>query len=179
MGLLHGKIMEKVFRKGFYHEEKRTKIVKKIRERAHKRMTVVFNDENCIQNISAFTGNHNGELPHYVTLNDFLERLSPSELHKVRKDIIYHLIRMKTFDDARFHKKWMIIVDDTWLQTYKEQKDEFCMCQEYKREDGSKRYVWYRMALETKIVLGEEMIISFDTEFIENNAEDADNICDL
>lgn len=131
------------------------------------RMTAVFNDENCIQNISAFTGNQNGELPHYVTLNDFLERLSPSELQKVRKDIIYHLIRMKTFDDARFHKKWKIIVDGTWLQTYKEQKDEFCMCREYKREDGSKRYVWYRMALEAKIVLGEDMIISFDTEFIE------------
>ena len=138
------------------------------------RMTAVFNDENCIQNISAFTGNHNEELPHYVTLNEFLERLDTSELQKVRKDIIYHLIRMKTFDDARFHKKWMIIVDGTWLQTYKEQKDEFCMCREYKREDGSKRYIWYRMALEAKIVLGEDMIVSFDTEFIENNAEDAE-----
>ena len=69
------------------------------------RMTAVFNDENCIENISAFTGNHNEELPHYVTLNEFLERLDISELQKVRKDIIYHLSRMKTFDDARFHKK--------------------------------------------------------------------------
>lgn len=60
------------------------------------------------------------------------------------------------------------------LQTYKEQKDEFCICREYKQEDGSKRYIWCRMALEAKIVLGEDMIISFDTEFIENNAEDAE-----
>ena len=121
-------------------------------------MTAAFNEENCIQNISAFTGNLNKELPHYVTLNDFLKKLSPSELQKVRKDIIYHLIRMKTFDDAKFHKKWLIIVDGTWLQTYKEQKDKFCMCREYKQEDGSKRCVWYRMALEAKIVLGEDKI---------------------
>lgn len=33
-------------------------------------------------------GNENEELPHYVTLNDFLERLEPSELQKVRKEFI-------------------------------------------------------------------------------------------
>ena len=136
-------------------------------------MTTAFNNENCIQNISDFVGNPNEELPHYVTLNDFLKRLDTSELQKVRKDIVYHLMRMKSFDDARFQKKWLVIVDATWLQTYREQKDEFCMCREYKQEDGTKRYLWYRMALEAKIVLSDDLIISFDTEFIENNAEDA------
>ncbi len=136
-------------------------------------MTAAFNDENCIQNISAFVYNENEELPHYVTLNDFLERLPTGELQKVRKDILYRLIRMKTFDAARFRGKWKVIVDATWLQTYKEKQDEYCMCREYKREDGTKKYLWYRMALEAKIVLGEDLIVSFDTEFIENNAEDA------
>ncbi len=64
-------------------------------------MTAVFNDENCIQNISAFVDNKNEELPHYVTLNDYLKWLNPSELQKVRKDIVYQLIRMKTFDRSR------------------------------------------------------------------------------
>jgi len=138
-------------------------------------MTAAFNHENCIQNISVFVDNQNEELPHYVTLNDFLKKLDPDELQKVRKDILYHLIRMKTFDTARFKKKWQIIVDATWLQTYHEKKDEFCLCQEYKREDGSKKYLWYRMALEAKIVLADDLILSFDTEFIENNAKDAEN----
>ena len=137
-------------------------------------MTAAFNNENCIQNISAFVDNKNEELPHYVTLNDYLKKLNPSELQKVRKDILYHLIRMKTFDNARFQKKWLIIVDATWLQTYKEQQDNFCMRREYKQEDGSKKYLWYRMALEAKIVLGDDLVVSFDTEFIENNAEDAE-----
>ena len=137
-------------------------------------MTAAFNDENCIQNISAFVDNKNGELPHYVTLNDFLKKLDPSELQKVRKDILYHLIRMKTFDHARFQKKWLVIVDATWLQTYREQQDEFCMCREYKQEDGTKKCLWYRMALEAKIVLGDDLVVSFGTEFIENNAEDAE-----
>lgn len=136
-------------------------------------MTCAFNDENCIQNISNFVGNQKKELPHYVTLNDFLKRLDPGELQKVRKDIIYHLIRMKSFDNARFQKKWLIIVDATWLQTYHEKQDEFCMCREYRQEDGTKRCLWYRMALEAKIVLGDDLVLSFDTEFIENNAADA------
>lgn len=137
-------------------------------------MTAAFNNEGCIQNISAFVNNKNGELPHYVTLNDFLKKLEPSELQKVRKDILYHLIRKKSFDSARFQKKWLIIVDGTWLQTYREKQDDFCMCREYKQEDGTKKYLWYRMALEAKIVLGDDLVVSFDTEFIENNAEDAE-----
>lgn len=135
-------------------------------------MTSAFNDENCIQNISNFVGNQREELPHYVTLNDFLKKLEPGELQKVRKDIIYHLIRMKRFDNARFQKKWLIIVDATWLQTYHEKQDEFCMCREYGQENGTKKYLWYRMALEAKIVLGDDLVLSFDTEFIENNAAD-------
>lgn len=136
-------------------------------------MTACFNDENCIRNISEWTGNQNEELPHYVTLNEYLKKLDVSELQKVRKDIIYHLIRMKSFDGARFRKKWLVIVDGTWLQTYKEKPDEYCMCREYQQEDGTKRYLWYRMALEAKIVFGEDLIVSLDTEFIENNGEDA------
>lgn len=139
-----------------------------------RQMTAAFNDEDCIRNISAFVDNKNGELPHYVTLNEFLKKLDPSELQKVRKDILYHLIRMKTFDNARFQKKWLVIVDATWLQTYGEYQDDFCMCREYKREDGTKKHLWYRMALEAKIVLGDDLIVSFDTEFIENNGKDAE-----
>ena len=136
-------------------------------------MTYNFNDENCIKNISDFFDNQNDELPHYVTLNDYLKKLNVLELQKVRKEIIYSLIRKKTFDTAKFHKKWLVIVDATWLQTYREEKDEFCMCREYKQEDGTKRCCWYRMALEAKIVFGDDLIVSFGTEFIENNAEDA------
>lgn len=136
-------------------------------------MTSIFNDENCIKNISDFIGNEHKELPHYVTLNDFLKRLSPSELQSVRKDIIYRLIRMKSFDQARFQKSWVVIVDATWLQTYHTEQDEFCMRREYKQEDGTKKYLWYRMALEAKIILGDDLVVSFDTEFIENNVADA------
>lgn len=137
-------------------------------------MTAVSNDENCIRNISVFVDNKNEELSHYVPLNDYLKRLNPSELQKVRKDIVYRLIRMKTFDGSRVQKKWLVIVDVTWLQTYKEQKDEFCMCRETRQEDGTKKCLWYRMALEAKIILADDLIISFDTEFIENHAEDAE-----
>lgn len=42
------------------------------------------------------------------------------------------------------------------------------MCREHVKEDGRKRKLWYRMALETKLVLSDDLIISFDTEFGED-----------
>lgn len=58
-----------------------------------------------------------------------------------------------------------MIVDGTWLQTYRKEPDEFCMRREHVKEDGRKRKLWYRMTLETKLVLSDDLIISFDTEF--------------
>ena len=48
-------------------------------------MMAAFNDEKCIQNISALVGNAHEELPHYVPLNEFLKRLDPIELQKYGK----------------------------------------------------------------------------------------------
>lgn len=139
-----------------------------------RQMTACLNSEGHIRNVSEWVWNRAGELPHYVTVNEYLKGLDPSELQKVRKDIIYHLIRMKSFDGAKFRKKWLVIVDGTWLQTYKEKPDEYCMCREYQTGDGTPKHVWYRMALEAKIVLGDGLVLSLDTEFIENNGEDAE-----
>lgn len=54
-------------------------------------------------------------IPHGVTENEFLERLDPRELEAVQQNIMYSMIRRKTFDNARVLKKWQVIVDATEL----------------------------------------------------------------
>ena len=40
-------------------------------------------------------------MPHGVTENEFLERLDPKELEDIQQNIVYSMIRRKTFDNAR------------------------------------------------------------------------------
>ncbi len=54
---------------------------------------------------AAFMGVGSDEyLPHHVTGNDYLERLNPNELQDTIQDIVYDLIRRKSFD-AKFMGK--------------------------------------------------------------------------
>lgn len=50
-------------------------------------------------------------LPHGVTVNEFLERLNPEELDKPQKDIVYSIIKRRTFEQGKVLKKWWVIVD--------------------------------------------------------------------
>lgn len=61
--------------------------------------------------------------PHGVTLNEFLERVEPSELEKIQKDIAYKMIRRKTFDGAKVQKKRLILVDRTELDEGYQEKN--------------------------------------------------------
>lgn len=59
-------------------------------------MTASFNAEEYNANTALITGKDKlTELPHYVTVNDFLSRLYPDELSVIRSKIINALIRKK------------------------------------------------------------------------------------
>lgn len=49
-------------------------------------MTDTFNNENVVKNMSAILGTGEREdLPHYVTINECLEKLDPRELESLSK----------------------------------------------------------------------------------------------
>ena len=86
------------------------------------KMTDEFNDKECVRNICLILGKEEKEfLPHYVTINECLEKLDPEELQKFRKHMIKKLLRKRSFEGARFlGKHWMVIVDATQLFYFKE-----------------------------------------------------------
>ena len=145
--------------------------------RSMQRMTSSFNTEECIANTALITGkNELSEIPHYVTVNDFLSRLDPNELSAIRTKIVNALIRKRSFENARFlNKYWLIIVDATQLYTFKERNDDQCLTRTYtNKETGEKTTQYYHSVLEAKIVLGDDLVISIASEFIENDGEDAE-----
>lgn len=132
-----------------------------------------FNEETCIDTLRILSGNRDlREMPHYDTLNNYLERLSPECLSDLRKKMINSLIRGKPFNRGRLlGKYWRVILDGTGLYYFKERHCANCLCTTRKTEDGKTGKGYYHKVLEAKIVLSDRVVLSIGTEFIENEDE--------
>ena len=137
-------------------------------------MTYEFNRESVVENLYRFMGKKEKEyLPHAVTVNEYFERLSPGELQKVQQKQVYGLIRSKAFYNARFQKKWLVIVDGTQTYSGRRKLNDGCLERHYNKGTEEETVNYHCDVLEAKIVLGESLIVSMASEFIENNGEDA------
>lgn len=137
-------------------------------------MTYEFNQEGVVKNLLRFMGEKEKDyLPHGVTVNEYLERLDPDGLQKVQQKQVYGLVRGKAFYDARFQKKWLVIVDGTQTYSGSRKLNEGCLERHYNKGTGEETVNYHCDVLEAKIVLGENLIVSIGSEFIENNGEDA------
>jgi hypothetical protein len=137
-------------------------------------MTESFNKDECIENLKKHLGMEEiDELPHYDTINDFLERLSSEELGSLRTYMIKELLQKRCFDRYRINGKyWGVIIDGTGLFTFHKKHCEHCLRRVYTDEEtGEKKTVYMHHVLEAKLVVG-DMVLSIDSEFIENESED-------
>lgn len=138
-------------------------------------MTYEFNKERVSKNLFRFMGEkEKAYLPHAVTINEYLERLDPEELQEVQQKQVYELIRRKTFYDARFQKKWLVIVDGTQIYSGSRKINEGCLERHYQKGTEEEKVNYHYDVVEAKIVLGEKLIVSIASEFVENNGEDAE-----
>lgn len=88
-----------------------------------------FNKETCIDTLRILSGNQRlNEMPHYATLNYYLEKLSPECLLNLRKRMVASLIRGKQFNRRRLQNKyWRVIIDGTGLFYFKEKHCDNCL----------------------------------------------------
>lgn len=135
-------------------------------------MTREFNDETVAGNLYSFMDSKAKEyLPHGVTVNEFLERLDPSELEEIQSDIVYKMIRRKTFDDAKVLGRWLVLVDGSELDEGKTKKNENYLSRCYNKGKDNEFIKYHRSVLEAKIYFGNDLVCSIATESIENSAE--------
>jgi hypothetical protein len=136
-------------------------------------MVEEFNEDECVKNIYRILGLEEKQyLPHYVTINECLSKLDTKELENIRKGMVYNLIRKKSFDDGKFMEKyWLVIVDATQLFCFRERHCEHCLTKTIKKGTAEEKTIYYHQVLEAKIVLGDDLVISIATEFIENEKE--------
>ena len=135
-------------------------------------MTNKFNDESVVNNLYSFIGDERQNyMPHGVTVNELLEKLNPTELEDVQKDIVYKMIRRKTFDDARVLKKWQVIVDATELDEGYQKKNDHYLSRCYNKGESDEYVRYHRSMLEAKIYFGDNLVCSIASETIENSEE--------
>lgn len=66
-------------------------------------------------------------------------------------------------------------MDTTQFYTFKEKNDDQCLTRTFtNKETGEKTTQYYHSLLEAKIVLGDDLVVSIASEFVENDGEDAD-----
>ena len=135
-------------------------------------MEEAFNDDGVISNIYSEIGERALEfLPHPVTVNEYLERLAPEELEGILHQIAVDLIRRKSFDDARFQKKWTVIVDGTQGYSGDRKIHDLCLERCHNKGTDKEHYSYHCDVLEAKLYLGENTVVSLGSEFIENTPE--------
>ena len=135
-------------------------------------MTRKFNDEIVASNLYQFMRSETKNyMPHGVTLNEYLERVEPSELERIQKDIVYKMIRRKTFDDAKVLKRWLVLVDATELDEDFTKKNDYYLSRTYNRLEENEMVKYHRSVLEAKLYLGDNLVCSIASETIENSDE--------
>ena len=141
-----------------------------------RKMTEDLNRVICMKNVSKILGltEELDELPHWKTINDYLEQLPPTELENIIPELVYRLTRMRSFEKSRIRNKyWQVLVDGTGLFSFNERHCEHCLKREHKDKDGNVvRTEYYHAVLEAKLVINESIVISIASEFIENESSD-------
>lgn len=133
--------------------------------------TEKLNTEETIKNISNLLEMKLEEIPHYDTINNVFEQLEIKELRKIQKYMINRLIRSKMFDKYRFKDKYFqIVIDGTRMMNFKERHCKNCLKAVYNRGKENEYTIYYHYVLEAKLVAG-EIVISIDSEFVENEDE--------
>ncbi len=134
-------------------------------------MTHAFNNKKISKNLSRLSGCGKWKyLPHHVTENEYLERLAPSELEAVISQMVHGLLRRRTFEDARYKKKWIVIFDATQIYSGERCINENCLERHYDAGTENERVNYHIDVLEAKLYLGNGLVCSMGSEFIENDA---------
>lgn len=133
----------------------------------------------CIKNIGKMleTKENLIELPHWKTINNYLERFKTEELEKIIHKLVNRLTRMRAFENSRIRNKyWQLVLDATQLYTFKEKHCEHCLLREFKDKKTGEviRREYYHVVLEAKLVILGNVVISIGTEFVENESQDVE-----
>jgi hypothetical protein len=103
-------------------------------------------------------------LPDMDTVAIIFDQLLPSELERLKSELVSHLLEKKVFDKWRFQGNVVIAIDGTGIVSFDHEHCEHCI----KKKSKKGKTTWMHYVLEAKIVTDNGFSISLCTEWIEN-----------
>lgn len=131
---------------------------------ARRQINYELDSEEMIKNVEILSKEKIYRIPHDGTLEYLMERLDTEELNKLRTRMINELIRKRCLEKYRLKGYYLIAIDGSGYLTFKEKHCEHCL----KVEKDGKALYYKHPILEAKLVLGNGMAFSIETEFVEN-----------
>ena len=111
------------------------------------------------------------ELPYWETINRYPERLEPENPQEVIHCLCRRLLRSRAFEDMRIRGKyWQVIIDGTQLYSTQRELDGKSLHRTHNRGTEKEYQENYYYVLEAKLVLHPKILISIQTEFVDNEA---------
>lgn len=130
-----------------------------------------FDSKTIIGNIWTLCGEKPAVdgLPYWETINRYLERLEPEKLQEVVNCLCRRLLRSRAFEDMRIRGKyWQIIIDGTQLCSSWRELDGKSLYRTHNRGTEKEYQENYYYVLEAKLVLHPKILVSMQTEFVDN-----------
>lgn len=136
-----------------------------------------FNSDKMIENVWMICGEEPpvDELPYWETINRYLEKIDPEKLQDVLRNLCRRLLRSKAFETMRVRNKyWQIIIDGTQLYSSRKELDGKSLYRIHNKGTESEYRENYYYILEAKLVLHPKIVVSIQTEFVDNeNGEES------
>jgi hypothetical protein len=102
-------------------------------------------------------------LPVHGTLDHFLGHVERAGWERLRTRMVQRLLRMKALDAARLLGRPVLLIDATSLVCFRKRHCEHCLTRRH-----GKQTLYYHHVLEAKLLGPGGVVLSLDSEFIEN-----------
>ena len=130
-----------------------------------------FNSDTMIENIWMLSGEKPtaDEIPYWETINRYLAKVEPEGLQEIVHQLCRRLLRSRAFENARIRGKyWQVIIDGTQLYSTRKELDGKSLYRIHNRGTQEEYRENYYYVLEAKLVLHPKILISIQTEFVDN-----------
>jgi hypothetical protein len=117
----------------------------------------------ALANLNQLSRADQQSMAHSDTLNYFLGKVPPASLARVRRQMVQRLVRMKALDGGRLFKHFLVVIDATGQLHFGRRHCPHCLEQKH-----GEKTLYFHNVLEAKLVTPDGLVISLDSEFIEN-----------
>ena len=109
----------------------------------------------ALKNLNRLAGCSMETMAHSDTLAHFLGHVPPGQYARVRRKMVFRLVRMKALDKARLFGHFLVVIDGTGQYYFSQRHCEHCLVRTVK---GKQQY--YHHVLEAKLVTPEGLAVS-------------------